>query len=58
MANVSKRLKAYGNNRDEDGAMGNWREPSGTSEKRVDLGGSKGGTDSDGLERKKVGMGM
>ena len=33
MANVSKRLKAYGNDRDENGAMGNGGEPVRTPEK-------------------------
>ena len=49
MVNVSKRWKAYGNNRDEDGAMGNglWI---------MNLGGSEGGSDSDSHEMEKVGM--
>ena len=33
MANVSQGRKAYGNNRDENGAMGNGREPVRTPEK-------------------------
>ena len=33
MANVSQGLKAYGNNRDENGAMGIGREPVRTREK-------------------------
>ena len=50
IANVSQRLKVYGNNRDENGAMGNGGEAVRTQEKRGDLGRSKGGTDSDGYE--------
>ena len=46
----------YGNNRDENGTMDNGGEPVGTPEKLGDLGGSKGGTDSDGHEKAKVGM--
>ena len=42
---------AYGNNRDENGAM-----PVRTPEKLGDLARSKGGTDSDGYEKEKVGM--
>ena len=57
MANVSQRWKVYGNNRDENGAMGNGSEPIRTPEKLGDLRGSKGGTDSDGHEKEKVGMG-
>ena len=56
MANISKIWKVYGNNRDEDGAMGNGCQPTGASEKWGDLGGSKGGTDWDGHEKEKVGM--
>ena len=33
MTNVSQRWKAYGNNRDENGAMGNGGEPVETPEK-------------------------
>ena len=32
MANVSQRLKAYCNNRDDNGAMGNWGGPIRTPE--------------------------
>ena len=46
MANVSQRWKAYGNNRDENGAMGNGREPVRTPAKWGDLGRSKGGSDT------------
>ena len=38
-------MKSDCNNRDGDGVMGNGCEPSGTSEKLGELGGSKGGTD-------------
>ena len=56
MTNVSQRLKAYGNNRDENGAMGNSGEPVRKQEKLGDLGRSKGGTDSDGYETEKAGI--
>ena len=56
MANVSQGRKAYGNNRDENGAMGNGREPVRTPEKRGNLGRSKDGSDSDGYETEKAGM--
>ena len=41
----------YGNNRDENGAIENGDEPVRTPEKRGDIGGSKGGIDSDGYEK-------
>ena len=56
MANVSQILKAYGNNIDENGAIGNGDEPVRTQEKRGDLGRSKGGTDSDGYVTETAGM--
>ena len=56
MANVSQRWKSYGNNRDENGAIGNGGEPVRTAEKWRYIVGSKGGTDSDGREKAKVGM--
>ena len=56
MANVSQGRKAYGNNRDENGAMGNGREPVRTPEKLGDLGRSKGGSDGDGYEMEKAGL--
>ena len=54
MANVSQRRNAHGNNRDENGAMGNGGEPVRTPEKWGDPGKSKGG--SDGYETEKAGM--
>ena len=56
MANVSQTWKAYGNNRDENGAMGNGGEPVRTPEEWENIGGSKLGTDSDGYEKEKAGM--
>ena len=56
MANVSQGRKAYGNNRDENGAMGNGREPVRTPEQWGNLGRSKGGSDSDSYETEKAGM--
>ena len=55
-ANVSQRLKAYGNNRDDNGAMGNGGEPVRTQEKLGHLGGSESGTDNDGYEKEKAGV--
>ena len=46
----------HGNNRDEDGPMGNVRESTVTSQKLGELGGSKGGTDCHVHEKEKVGM--
>ena len=56
MTNVSNKCKSNGNNRYWDGAMGNGCEPSGTSEKLEDFGGSRGGTDCDGHEKEMGGM--
>ena len=56
MANVSQRWKTYGNNRDENRAMGNGGELVRTQEKLGDLGRSKGGNDSDDYETETSGM--
>ena len=56
MANVSQILKAYGNNRDENGTVGNGGDHVRTQENRGDIGRSKGGTDSDGYVTEKAGM--
>ena len=48
--------KSVGKNRDENGAMGNGREPVRPPEKWGNLGRSKGGSDSDGYETNKAGM--
>ena len=44
----------YGNNRDDNGAMGNGSEPVRTPEEWGNLGGSESGTDSDGYEKAGV----
>ena len=51
----AEKLKANGSYIHEDGAMDNESEPTGIP-KEWDLGGSKGGIDSDGHENEKVGM--
>ena len=56
MANGSQRWKAYGNYRDENGAMGNGSEPVRTPEEWGNLGGSEIGTDNDGYEKEKAGV--
>ena len=46
----------YGNNIDENVAMGNGREPVRTQDKLGDIGRGNGGTDSNSYETEKAGM--